>query len=296
MSTTKIEWADKVYNPITGCSPVSAGCNKCYAKRMANRLRGRFGYPKENPFQLTLHQDRLDQPRKWKKPQRIFLGSMTDLFQDEVREKDLDWIFEVIEDCPQHTFMVLTKRPENIEQKLWGFDPGQTAACGPMRQFQFHGELPENLWIGVSVENQEMADKRIPLLLKVPGIKVRFVSAEPMLGPVNMAKLEFNNTDVNALRGTWSCTIPSLDLKGAIDWVICGGETGPGGRLLAGGWVRHLLNQCIDTNTPFFFKNWGSRMKLHKNNMSPEVAKTILSGNIIDGKTWQQFPKENSKC
>ncbi len=242
MAKTKIPWADMVLNPWTGCDPVSEGCSHCYAKRMA----GRFW--KERKFsQVQFHPERLNEPLKWKQPRRVFVCSMGDFFHDAV---ETDWINQMLITmmaCPQHTFMVLTKRPENIEKRLSTFG----RSLGPSR-FNRSVLLP-NLWLGVSVENQKSAEERIPLLLDwraQPGLK--FVSVEPMLGPVDLRE--------------W---MP--DIK----WVICGGETGSRARLIQRHWVTGLRDQCILAGVPFFFKQWGR----------------LQPGSIISGKTYREFPK-----
>lgn len=181
MANTKIEWADKVWNPITGCTPVSSGCANCYARRMANRLKGRYGYPKDEPFRVTFHLDRLNEPLRWKRPSRIFVCSMGDLFHENIKPEWIDAIWEVMAACHQHTFMVLTKRPQNIEKLLYGV----TEECG-CRELGGGDYLP-NVWIGVSCEDQKTADERIPILLQIPAAK-RWVSVEPLLSSVDLLK------------------------------------------------------------------------------------------------------------
>lgn len=225
---TKIEWCDEVYNPVTGCTPISEGCQNCYAKRMANRLKGRYGYPVDDPFRVTFHPERLDQPLKWKKPRRIFVGSMGDLFHQKI---DVDSsiyssIFQIIRKCPQHTFMILTKRPGKMK---WVFKHSFT-------------ELP-NLWLGVTAENQEQADERIPILLQIPAA-VRFVSVEPLLSNIDLTK--YLNRDKP--QETINMEAPSLN------WVICGAETGPGARVTDDFWIRLLRDQCQEAGVQFFMK------------------------------------------
>lgn len=275
MADTKIEWATKTWNPITGCSPISAGCEHCYAARMANRLRGRYGYDKNNPFQITFHENRIEEPLQWKKPQRVFVCSMGDLFHDYVHEDWIDEIMQTIKDCPQHTFMILTKRPENINQKLWGYRGGnpsfQSAATGPVRELDFE-EMPSNIWLGVTAENQETADERIPILLSTPAAK-HFVSVEPMLGPVNFDGRK-------------------------LDWIICGGETGPGARPVHPEWVRDLRDQCQSANVPFFFKSWGAHVPTDQwesgipfGNGAWSKDKEIREafGRDLEGREWNEF-------
>ncbi|GAG05438.1 unnamed protein product, partial [marine sediment metagenome] len=171
--TTKIEWASESWNPITGCTPISEGCANCYAKKMAQRLKGRFGYPEDEPFRVTFHPDKLDQPLKWRKPRHIFVVSMGDLFHPGILWSDNQEIWEIMAKCPQHTFMILTKRVERMRIFL-------------TEDLNYKLPLPlPNVYLGVTAENQQRADERIPILLQIPAAK-RFVSIEPMLGPVDL--------------------------------------------------------------------------------------------------------------
>lgn len=218
--STKIEWADNVYNPITGCTKISPSCDNCYAERMSHRLKGRFGYPKDDPFRVTFHPDKLEQPLKWKKPRTIFICSMGDIFHEEVQIDWIEKIFDVIFKTPQHTYLLLTKRPENIYLKTF---PNEDIEC------------LQNLWVGVTVENQEMADKRIPELIKQTSGKYElFVSCEPLLGSVDLS--------------------PWID---QIDWVIVGGETGTNARAINMYDFFSIDALCDKTRTPYFFKSWG---------------------------------------
>jgi len=168
MGTTKIDWAEKSWNPVTGCTPVSAGCANCYAAKMAKRLAGRYGYPADDPFRVTLHEDRLEEPLHWRKPSRVFVCSMGDLFHEDVPE---DVIWQVIEkawQAKQHTFLLLTKRPRRMADVL-------------THSMLWLNDTPPNIWIGTSIENQQTAYERIPHLLNAPAA-VRFVSCEPLLG------------------------------------------------------------------------------------------------------------------
>jgi len=235
-STSKIELTDKTWNVITGCSPVSEACQNCYAKRMSNRLRGRYGYPSDEPFRVTFHPDKLDQPIKWKKPRKIFVCSMGDLFHDDVKTEWLLDIWEIAKSCPQHTFQWLTKRPLN------------------MQRFFETQNLPifDNLWIGVTAENQKCWDERVPILMKIPAA-IRFVSVEPMLGPIS--------------------TDP------VVDWIICGCESGPKARPTNISWFRNLRDRCIKSNTPFFLKQI-------------KVGNDIIHTPHFDGRIWDQYPCE----
>ncbi len=176
---TKIPWATETWSPITGCTPVSPGCANCYAAKMAKRLRGRFGYPQDEPFRVTFHPDRLDQPLRWQKPRRIFVVSMGDLFHEDVSRDWLTKVFQTICYAEQHTFLALTKRP------LWMIDFLHYAQGG--LPFQAPVWPLPNLWLGTSVENQATADERIPYLLRCPAA-VRYVSYEPALGPVDIRR------------------------------------------------------------------------------------------------------------
>ncbi len=227
--STKIEWCDETWSPITVCSPISEGCMNCYARRMANRLRGRFGYPKDDPFKPATHHgyDKLNQPLKWSKPRRIFVCSMGDLFHDKVQLYDQLDIWRVVEECYQHTFLMLTKRPDRME---WFFD-----------KMNKWGILP-NLWLGVTAENQQTADERIPILLKIPAT-VRFVSVEPMLEEINLASYLYLYEGI--FYG---------DTRPKIDWIPCGPETGPGARECKPEWIEDLYEQCKVVGVPFFDK------------------------------------------
>lgn len=253
MGGTKIEWADRVWNPVTGCTPVSAGCDHCYARRMATRLRGRAGYPADNPFRVTCHPDRLEEPRHWRKPSRVFVCSMGDLFHTAVSVEVLRRVWDIMAQCPRHTFMVLTKRPDRMRNLL--------SASGHLRR-----EHPlANVWLGVSVEDQRTADERIPILKQI-AVPVRFVSVEPMLGPVNLGRLDRQPPYI-------------------LDWIICGGETGPGARPMHPDWARSLRDQCVEAGVPFFFKSWG------KWGPAAIRAKTQTPDRELDGRTWDEFPE-----
>jgi len=227
MRTTKIEWTERTWNPITGCSKISEGCEHCYAERMAKRLAGRAGYRRGDPFGLTIHLNKMEEPFKWRKPCMVFVCSMGDIFHEGVVDAFRDVVFNQMEVCPEHTFQVLTKRPQNALRYL-----------GKPR----HLPALKNLWLGVTAENQARADERIPILLQIPAA-VRFVSVEPMLGPVNMAKVP----------GLNKCGSAGQDLVKNF-WVICGPETGPGARKMEIQWARGLRDQCEVAGVPFFYK------------------------------------------
>ena len=221
MANTAIQWADKVWNPVSGCSKVSAGCANCYAETYAHRFWGDRKFT-----DVQCHEDRLDQPLHWKKPRRIFVNSMSDLFHEDVPDKFIGAVWDAMVECPEHTFLILTKRPARMQYycALW-------AAAGSIPHDHIH--------LGVSVEDQATADERIPLLLQTPAA-VRFVSIEPMLESVEM---HFQGW----LGHSWN-----RDRR--VDWVICGGESGPGCRHFDPDWARKVLSDCRTAEIPFFFK------------------------------------------
>lgn len=244
---TKIEWTEESWNPVTGCTKKSYGCRNCYAERMANRLAGRFGYSKYFPFSVTIHEDKLEKPLHWKKPRRIFVCSMGDLFHENIPFEFIKRVWNIIEQCPQHTFQILTKRPlELIAFTKWMAGDDDISIA----------HWPRNCWLGVSVENQGAADARIPILLQIPAA-VRFVSVEPMLGPVDLKEIKYPDGDIVTCVGK-SGHLPPPWNGATLDWVICGGESGPGARPMHPAWARSLRDQCQDTGTSFFFKQWGN--------------------------------------
>lgn len=294
---SKIEWTDETFNPVTGCTPVSRGCDHCYARRMANRLRGRHGYPKEEPFQVTLHPDRLDEPLHWRKPRRVFVCSMGDLFHESAPFEFVKRVWMVAAECLHHTFLFLTKRPERLQtftQWMAGHDDISIA------------EWPRNCWLGVSVEDQKTADERIPLLLQTPAA-VRFISAEPLLGEI----------DLTGYLG------PSRE---ALDQVIVGGESGPGARPMHPDWARGLRDQAVGAGVSYFFKQQGewapcgplrksssfaggtcyesasggttagaylqgaNAMMFDGGQIMERVGKH-KAGRLLDGRTWDEYPE-----
>lgn len=235
MSTSKIEWTDSTWNPLTGCTKVSPGCKHCYAERMANRLKA-IGNPNyQNGFRLTIHEHVLNLPLTWKTPQNIFVNSMSDLFHEDVPFEFISHVFDVMKQASWHTFQVLTKRSARLAELASDI------------------EWPDNVWMGVSVENSDYKF-RIDHLRHI-GARIKFLSLEPLLGP-----------------------IPQIDLTG-IDWVIVGGESGPKARRMEEKWVIDIRDQCVNANVPFFFKQWGGVNK----------KKT---GRILQGLTWDEMPNQ----
>lgn len=239
-----IEWTDATWNPVSGCSKVSEGCRNCYAENWANRHMGEFAKDHDRLFSdIKLHPEKLDLPMKWTKGRRIFVNSMSDLFHEDV---PFDFIREVwlrMQEANHHTFQVLTKRPKRLYEFIHKY--AVTIGMG-------------HIWIGVSVENQKAADDRIPILLDIP-LCPRFISCEPLLGPVELP-------------------------KGNIHWVIAGGESGHKARPMAFDWAVSLRNQCVKRNIPFFFKQWGEH--------HPFLGKVgkIKAGRELEGCEWNQIP------
>jgi protein gp37 len=366
---TGIEWTDSTWNPIRGCSRVSEGCRNCYAEMTAGRFSGP-GHPYEGLVtriggearwtgRVDLVEKHLLDPLKWgpfvehrrpgpldygcensrkcdcpARPRRIFVNSMSDLFHGAVTDEIRNRIFAVMALCPEHTFQVLTKRPERMRDYIlrceesgmaWRRHRVVMAMQSFDRGFGFHDPqwpLP-NVWLGVSVENQPAADERIPLLLQTPA-SVRFVSCEPLLGPVNIAAyLGFQHEDQVGITNH-DQSRPEVKSFGfhdpwvrGIDWVIAGGESGPGARPMHPNWARSLRDQCAAAGVPFFFKQWGewgpcengevtpnpqdwddpAPSHEFQNSDRPRCAQEIVyrvgkksTGCLLDGREWKQFP------
>lgn len=269
-ATTRIEWADATWNPMTGCTHVSEACDHCYAERIAGR---NLPVTASHGFTPTFHPNRLDIPLQWRKPRRIFVCSMSDLFHPAFTDEQINLVINVMWlQAPQHTYMVLTKRPERMRDIILEHWSPKRMVCGRMLQ------PLRNLWLGVTAENQQAVDERIPILLDTPAA-VRFVSVEPMLGPVDISPwlsgLEANcgRTDDGSdgpcvlksghfgpcygpgdVASDWT---PAHEVP-RLDWVILGGETGPGARPMQPEWATDVYQQCQSASVPFFFKQPGS--------------------------------------
>jgi len=254
---SKIEWTNATWNPVTGCTKVSAGCRGCYAERHANRFWG-----DRNFTDVQMHADRLDQPLRWKKPRMIFVNSMSDLFHESVPDEFIINVFAVMARAKHHTFQILTKRAErmhNIFIKYGGVNSHTRDEYGKVIDVDQYEFPLSNVWLGVSCENQETADERIPWLARTPAA-VRFVSAEPLIGQIKLPswgdvvglkqKDDPHALFVNINRGGEMNRLP-------IDWLIAGGESGPHARPCHPDWIRSLRDQCASANVPFFFKQWG---------------------------------------
>lgn len=237
MGATTIQWTDATWNPVTGCTKVSQGCKHCYAERIFARP-----YPGRAFTDVRTHEDRLDQPLGWRKPRRVFVNSMSDLFHEDVPDEFIDKVWEIMANAPDHTFQILTKRPARMLAWTGGVDAGKW----PMWLLPW--PLP-NVWLGVSVEDQATADERIPFLLKTPAA-VRFVSYEPALGPV-----DFDCYPVSGCPTNW------LDSEPGLDWVIVGGESGPKARPFDVQWARDTIAQCRAAGVPCFVKQLGANIR-----------------------------------
>jgi len=312
---TKIGWTDETWNPAVGCRKVSEGCRHCYAEDMAARLAGMGRkWLADGPWEddvpvpgqvdyvgtvdgrgrwtgrVVYRENRLWVPVGWRKPRRVFVCSMGDLFHEDVQVRWLDAVWAVMAMCPAHTFQVLTKRPgrmteylndQSVERRVavrmeqlrrrWRAEKKQLPKTMPWR---LRWPL-KNVWVGTTAENQAAADVRVPELVRCPAV-VRFVSVEPMLGAV----------DLGRWTGAGGCS-----LHGTIDWVICGGESGPGARPVQADWVRDLRDGCAGAGVPFFFKQWGSAAPLlEAGDRCGYDAEKSKGSNVLDGQRWEQWP------
>ena len=235
---TSIEWTDATWNPVTGCTKISPGCTNCYAERLAHRLQAMGNYNYRNDFEVTLQEQMLHLPLSWKRPRRVFVNSMSDLFHEEVPIEYITRVFTVMKDAYWHQFQVLTKRSERLQQLapslLWA----------------------DNIWMGVSVETGQYLS-RIDHL-RHTSAAMKFISFEPLLE-----------------------SLGAVDLRG-IDWVIVGGESGPGARSMERSWVIEILQACRQAGVPFFFKQWGGTNKKR-------------AGRILDGRTWDEIPQSTAR-
>lgn len=233
-TNSSIEWTESTWNPLTGCTKISPGCKHCYAERMALRLQAMRQPHYAQGFKLTLHKDALELPLKWKKPQTIFVNSMSDLFHKDVPIEFIRSMFNVMRRAFWHRFQILTKRADRLAQLSPQLD------------------WPANVWMGVSVENQDYVYRVNHL--RATGARIKFLSLEPLLGPLD-----------------------DLNLTG-IDWVIVGGESGPGARPMKPEWAADIRDQCRAVAIPFFFKQWGGTRKK-------------LAGRLLEGRTWDEMPE-----
>lgn len=300
----------ETWNPIVGCSKVSPGCDNCYAEKFAFRIVNMLEKSKSETYHVyknaatksgwtgrtALNTDHIDKPLQWKSPRMVFVCSMGDLFHENVPFTWIDQVFEVIVDCTEHIFIILTKRPERMKEYM-----DYRIANGKYYNYSW-------VWLGVTAENQEQADKRIPILLKIPAAK-RFVSIEPMLGPVKLTAIrQFDGKGIHI--ASYQVLEPITTAKDsnrpALDWVICGGESGPKARPMHPEWVRSVRDQCEAAGTPFFFKQWGEWKPFEKGDQCKRLfswatdternMKIVTkvgrkaAGNLLDGKQHHNWP------
>jgi protein gp37 len=308
MMPTKIQWATDTINPIVGCSHAgSPACDHCYAEGMARRLATmpqtaeRYAGVTDEHGHWTgitrFVESELEKPLKWKAPRRIFVGSMTDLFHESVPFEWIDWVFGMMACCPQHTFMVLTKRPARKLQYMTQDGVGRVGYVeGRAKRIMRERGTPipvgkalrwplPNVWLGVTAEDQQRADERIPILLQIPAA-VRFVSIEPLLGPVNLYKYYAPCRYCEAEKPMMEMCVASdcpqafNEHNASIDWVIVGGESSHNARPLHPSWARSLRDQCQAAGVPYFFKQWGSWYPFYDRD--------------VDDPDWQNIPKESN--
>lgn len=317
---TGIEWTDATWNPVTGCTKVGTpGCDRCYAETFAERWRGTPEHYFANGFDVQLRPNKLALPLRWTRPRKVFVNSMSDLFHDKVPDEYIARVFAVMALAPQHTFQVLTKRHGRMRSLLscddFRSEVTQTFVGWAVEDLSLKtGHLESatgdwwplpNVWLGVSAEDQKRADLRIPALLDTPAA-VRFVSAEPLLGPIDLHGDPIGKDSV-----FWI---------GHLDWVIVGGESGPGARPMHPDWARSMRDQCVAAGVPFLFKQWGEwspdlslnepvangkRLKYQRRALLPDgsiappwtpcefvdrVGKK-RAGRELDGRTWDQYPE-----
>lgn len=328
---TKIEWSDATWNPMTGCDEVSPGCDHCYAKTFAERWRGIPGHYFENGFDVQLRPDKLDQPLRWRKPRKIFVNSMSDLFHKDVPDEYIARVFAVMAATPHHTYQVLTKRHGRMRSLLSNGEfrkavQHRVSYVGDDDYSARHYRvwpLP-NVWLGVSVEDQKRADLRIPALLDTPAA-VRFLSCEPLLGPVDLGfgdpHRNHESDDVNGYphpRICLTCSTEEHEVEyfrrepggHGVDWVIVGGESGRGARPMHPQWARSLRDQCAQAGVPFHFKQWGewAPVGLGIGKFDPperligdalddmghrQIVRRVgkhQAGRLLDNRTWDEFP------
>lgn len=287
---SSIEWTDATWNPVTGCTKVSAGCDRCYAETFAERWRGTPGHYFENGFDVQLRPDKLELPLRWRKPRRVFVNSMSDLFHKDVSDEYIARVFGVMGLAKQHTFQVLTKRHGRMRSLLLSEQFKRWTYSAMCDHSGLNWTSPEqwplpNVWLGVSVEDQERADLRVRALLDTPAAR-HFLSCEPLLGPVRLTA--WLDPSLLCLSGCadlptgsrTTCSVACRQLggtMGTIDWVIAGGESGDGHRPLDLDWVRLLRDECVATDVPFLFKQVGGRT-------------SKAGGRELDSRTWDEYP------
>jgi protein gp37 len=291
-----IEWTQATWTPVTGCDRISPGCQHCYALTLAKRLKamGQPNYQTDGDprtsgpgFGVTVHPQALGAPLRWRRPRRIFVNSMSDLFHARVPEAFIAQVFAVMATAGQHTYQVLTKRPGRMALLLGSdsFSEQVYRLAAAYGVTSLTWPLP-NVWLGTSVEDQPRADQRIPLLLAAPAA-IRFLSCEPLLGPIDLELAICQQTAPAYGRGLNQITVDLGNCcrhalcAAELHWIIVGGESGPGHRTVDPAWVRFLRDQAVAAEVAFFFKQWGGR--------TPTAG-----GRLLDGRTWDQYPQGDS--
>lgn len=333
---SSIEWTEATWNPTTGCDTVSAGCDNCYALTLAKRLKamGSAHYQTDGDprtsgpgFGVAVHPDALDIPLRWRRPRRVFVNSMSDLFHPRVPDEFIARVFAVMAATPQHTYQILTKRPARMRSVLrdecrcgaghapgvhlrsameWAATSHSPTYVPGLRSGVYFGPWPlPNVWLGVSVEDQEQADRRIPPLLDTPAA-VRWVSAEPLLGPADIEQWLHDPECLWMPKSACTCQPGGARL----DWVVVGGESGPGARIMEPAWARLLRDQTRNATAAFFFKQWGAwapngargigRFEGRERLVGPTIdgmghrevveRQTLKGFRVLDGRTWDQYP------
>ena len=309
-ANSSIEWTETTWNVVTGCTRVSPGCDHCYIERTPPFRMAHRKFDGDGPGSTTgvqMHPERMHLPlMKWRKPLRIFVNSLSDLFIDDVSDEYIAETFAVMALARQHTFQVLTKRPgrmrslltsEGFQQAVWDYWEALAVAYGEMAIFPTEGTLPlPNVWLGVTAENQKWANIRIPILLRTPAA-VRFLSCEPLLREIDL-RVHLMIKGDNEYHSRAGLGLPS------IGWVIAGGESGPGARPMHPDWARSLRDQCVAAEVPFHFKQWGEYRPLAGNECAqvgdvwPDETQDAMcrrvgkkaAGRVLDGRTWDEYP------
>lgn len=313
-----IEWTNTTWNPVTGCTKVSQGCKNCYAERLWPKVEGsiatREGRSQRRPFtDVRCHPERLDLPLHLRKPRRIFVNSMSDLFHEDVPNEFIDEVFAITALAPQHTFQVLTKRPARMRE-YFANQPLPRRRWEDCIRRRHGGELRgvcpplilPNLWLGVSIEDQATAEERIPLLLQTPAA-IRWISAEPLLGPIDLLRWRIPGHQI-------ARALSSGKGEPCLHWIVAGGESGPNARPSHPEWFRSLRDQCQAAGVPFFFKQWGEWRNdmdfVREKNLWDETrirssgytkiegyedafvkVRKKAAGRQLDGREWNEYPR-----
>jgi protein gp37 len=313
---SKIEWTDATWNPVNGCTVLSPGCTNCYAMKQAHRFPPRQGLTRKTnggmvwTGEVRFNEAVLDQPLRWRRARMIFVCAHGDLFHESVPDEWIDRVFAVMAHRPQHTFQVLTKRSARMREyleKLAGAGEADLLRRGFSIPLCGRAIFPlTQVWLGVSVEDQARADERIPDLLATPAA-VRWLSCEPLLGPVDLTRIEPPHcTWLDALEGREHIGPAVVEADAKLDWIVAGGESGPGSRPMHPDWARSLRDQCAAAGVPFFFKQWGEWEGGGPGNFQRSDCRGLTNwdgehfsvligkkraGRLLDGVTHETFPQ-----